>query len=662
MSNKDDGRKDKRRMRKGFVTSVKNKRSIVAGILLVTVVSTTLCGCNSEEEVIEEQVVNVETVCPTFDNIHVDSSFVGTVEAGKALSIYPQISAKVIEKYHEVGDYVNAGDILFVLDDKALQIEKRNADANVKSAAATLDAQKANSAAVQAAANESVGTIATTEFERAKAINEATRESNAARQSEYVYNQQASINFNEMERAKGERDKASDQLESAQKFYDHLQDIKNRYVAISKIGDDPETAIKEADEYIRKETKYKDYEDLGAALEAAKGVVESASQEKSNQQGNYASSMSQKIESCANAEIERGTIANAEEAKALAQKMFYDYELFTKNTIIAEANAKVAEGQANVAASDSQLESAKASQALADLQLSYTNVVAPISGVISEINIEKFGMASEQDAAYVITGVDNKKISFYVPENVLRNIEIGQSVSIEKDKALYSAVVTRKNDSLNSGESLFKVEAAIGGAGAEFISGTKLNIKTSVDKRDNVLTVPIGALYYDDGKPFLFVSENGKAIRKDVETGISNEEKIQIISGIDEKANIITSWSSSLKDQTAIKVIGTAKEDVNPTVEVLTDKPEIIDISRAVVADDTNDSTNTTTEGEKSEMVETTCKVNIRKMADKSSEKLGTVQPGTRIEKIEDVDNGWTKVRYNSQEAYIKSDYIKVVN
>lgn len=660
MSNKDDGRKYERLMKKGFVTSVKNKRKI-ATILSATMVLAALCGCGAEEEVQSEQIVDVETVKPVYDSISVDSSFVGTVETGKALSIFPQISAKVMEKYYEVGDHVNAGDILFVLDDKALQIEKRNADANVKSAAATLDAQRANSAAVQAAANESVGTIATQEFERAKAIKEAERESSAARQSEYAYNQQASISFNEMERAKGERDKANDQLTNAQNFYNHLQGIKNKYIEISKKGDDEEAALKEADEYIRKQTKYKDYEDLGAALDAAKGVVDSASQEKSAQQGNYASSMSSKFEACANAEIERGKIANAEEAKALAQKMFYDYEMFTKNTILAEASARVAEGQANVAASDSQLESAKASQDLANLQLSYTCVASPISGVINEINIEKYGMASDQNAAYVITGVDNKKISFYVPENVLRNIEIGQSITIEKDKKLYKAVVTRKNDSLNPGESLFKVEAAIGGADADFISGTRLNIRTSVDKRDNVLTVPIGALYYDDGKPFLFVAENGKAIRKDVETGISNETSIQIVSGIDENANVITSWSSSLKDQTAIKVIGTAKVEAKADNTDNTDQLEIIDIGRSSAIVSANDDKNTVEE-KKLEMVETTSKVNIRKLADKASEKLGTVQPGTRFEKIEETENGWTKIRYNSQEAYIKSDYIKVAN
>lgn len=642
-------------MRKGLISAINNNKRMVAALLSVAMASTALCGCNEEEEVQQEQIVDVETVNPSYDNISVDSSFIGTVETGDIVSVFPKISAQVLEKYYEVGDYVNAGDLLFVLDDKALQIEKRNADASVKSAAATLDAQRANSAAAQAAANESVGTIATTEYERAKAINEADREAGAARINENKNREQAAISNGEANRAREERDDANDQLERAEKFKRHLEKIKEEYINIAK-----NESQDKADEYITQNTKYLDYEDFSAALEAAKTLVETASTEKSAQQGNYTSSLSQKIEACANAEIERGTISNAEEAKALAQKMFLDFELFTKNTILAEANARVVEGQANVAASDSQLESAKALQDLANLNLTYTNVTAPISGVINEINIEKFGMATDQNAAYVITGQNNKKISFYVPENILRNIEIGQSVTIEKDKRLFGAVVTRKNDSLKGGETMFKVEAAIANIeDADFILGTKLKVKTSVEKQENVLTVPIGALYYDDGKPYLFVAMDGKAVRMDVETGIADDSKIQIISGLEGNANVITSWSSSLKDQTDIKVVNSnmVKNDEKPVKDDIKEaaKPEVINIARE---DNTAESDGAETAAV---MVETTDKVNIRRLPDKSSDKLDTVKPGTQFVKIEDTDNGWTKIKYNSEEAFIKSDYIKLV-
>lgn len=628
-------------------------------VITICMASAVLIGCQENDVQSQEtKTVDVEVIMPSYDNISVDGSFIGTVETGDVISIYPKISAQVMEKYFEVGDYVNAGDLLFVLDDKALQIEKSNADASVQSAAAALDAQKANSTATQAAANETIGTIGTTEFERAKAINEADREATAARINENKSVQQANISSGDANRARDQINSANDQLVSAQNYYNHLNEIKNAYVRYEKEGNE-----EKAQECINR-SSFLSYEELSSAVDTAKGVIDSAIAEKNAQEGNYSSSISQKLEASASAEIERGSLANAEEAKALAQKLFLDYEMFTKNTIIAEANAKVAEGQAGVAASDSLLKSAKAVQDLANLQLSYTNVTAPISGVIDEINIVQYGMAMDSDAAYVITGQNSKKICFGVPESTKQKIEVGQPVTIQKDDKEFTAVVTRVNDNLQQGSMLFKVETAIQDTeDVDFVVGTKFKVITSVDKKDNVLTIPISTLYYDDGKPYIYVAENNKAIRKDVKTGISDSSKIQIISGLEEKAQVITSWSSSLKDQTDINIVSNNKannESVNDAnvIKIEDDSNNQIpkvDISRKVETKKEEES------GDVVIMVETTDKVNVRKEADKSSKKLYTAEKGTKFEKIADTDNGWSKIKYDGQEAYIKSDYLKVV-
>lgn len=51
--------------------------------------------------------------------------------------------------------------------------------------------------------------------------------------------------------------------------------------------------------------------------------------------------------------------------------------------------------------------------------------------------------------------------------------------------------------------------------------------------------------------------------------------------------------------------------------------------------------------------------VNIRKTASTSGEKLGQLSKGSSIDIIEKMDNGWTKIKYNDGEAYVKSDYVE---
>lgn len=60
--------------------------------------------------------------------------------------------------------------------------------------------------------------------------------------------------------------------------------------------------------------------------------------------------------------------------------------------------------------------------------------------------------------------------------------------------------------------------------------------------------------------------------------------------------------------------------------------------------------------------VKATDVVNIRASASTESESLGKAQIGDTYKRYEEMDNGWSKIDYNGKEAYIKSDYLEVVN
>lgn len=51
--------------------------------------------------------------------------------------------------------------------------------------------------------------------------------------------------------------------------------------------------------------------------------------------------------------------------------------------------------------------------------------------------------------------------------------------------------------------------------------------------------------------------------------------------------------------------------------------------------------------------------VKIRKGASTSSDQIDTVYAGTRLDVIMKQADGWTKIKYNGQTAYVKSDYVK---
>ncbi|MBQ7971849.1 MAG: SH3 domain-containing protein [Lachnospiraceae bacterium] len=51
--------------------------------------------------------------------------------------------------------------------------------------------------------------------------------------------------------------------------------------------------------------------------------------------------------------------------------------------------------------------------------------------------------------------------------------------------------------------------------------------------------------------------------------------------------------------------------------------------------------------------------VNIRASASETGNKLGLAVAGTKLELIEKMSDGWTKIKYEGQTAYVKSDYVE---
>ncbi len=56
-----------------------------------------------------------------------------------------------------------------------------------------------------------------------------------------------------------------------------------------------------------------------------------------------------------------------------------------------------------------------------------------------------------------------------------------------------------------------------------------------------------------------------------------------------------------------------------------------------------------------------TTRVNIRASDSANAERVGEAMTGDKFEVIEELVNGWTKIKYEDKEAYIKSDYLSMI-
>lgn len=111
------------------------KRKCSVAMAIVMSSSIVLAGCGSTEAVqTEVQSVVVEMRQAAKGDLTLQNSFVGSVSPQEQVYVIPFASGTVTEVNYKVGDYVNAGDVLFRIDDEGAQLQLEQAKLSALSA------------------------------------------------------------------------------------------------------------------------------------------------------------------------------------------------------------------------------------------------------------------------------------------------------------------------------------------------------------------------------------------------------------------------------------------------------------------------------------------------------------------------------------------------
>lgn len=220
-----------------------------------------------------------------------------------------------------------------------------------------------------------------------------------------------------------------------------------------------------------------------------------------------------------------------------------------------------------------ELEAARASLALAKLELSYTNIVAPISGVVAQRMVKPGNLINLNAPVFRI--VDNSRLeaALNVPEREMAVLKPGMPLRMIVDAIpgkVFEGKVDRVSPVVDSGTGTFRVVCAF--AGNETLRpGMFGRIEVIFDQRNNVLTIPRSALLEDEGETAVYVIRANKAVRVPVKLGYINGQVVEIVSGLKENEKVVTAGKVAIRDGSEVTVINdkapAAKKAVATTAE-----------------------------------------------------------------------------------------------
>lgn len=204
------------------------------------------------------------------------------------------------------------------------------------------------------------------------------------------------------------------------------------------------------------------------------------------------------------------------------------------------------------------LENARAANRLANLELSYANVSAPISGVIASRSIKPGNFVQINTPIFRIVDTTKLEAVLNVPERELATLKAGLPVQLTVDALpgqTFKGTVDRVAPVVDSGSGTFRVVTAFEGGGL-LQPGMFGRVRIDYDSRANALVVPRVALLEDEGDPAVFVVRDGKAARVPVKLGYTDGAWAEVRSGLKAGERVVVAGKTALRDGTKVQLIG----------------------------------------------------------------------------------------------------------
>ena len=211
---------------------------------------------------------------------------------------------------------------------------------------------------------------------------------------------------------------------------------------------------------------------------------------------------------------------------------------------------------AGVANSQAAVNAAQTNLSLAKRNLTYTVVMAPMAGYVSERPADIGEYISPQQKVATIVSLNPLRVRIDVPEQAIPQIHVGESVSVTVSaypERSFSGHVARVSPSVTTASRTLTVEADVDNGSGELKPGQFATIRILLPQTSPAVMVPQRALRTISGATYVFVIKNGFAQQRLVQAGQSESDMVELTSGVAADEIIATSNVDQLSDGSAVR-------------------------------------------------------------------------------------------------------------
>ena len=193
----------------------------------------------------------------------------------------------------------------------------------------------------------------------------------------------------------------------------------------------------------------------------------------------------------------------------------------------------------------------------AALELNHAVICAPFSGVISERQVQTGARVGSGTRLFSLIKLDDMIAKVFVPGQYM--VDVGENQEAHLTSSFLSdrqfqGWVKRISPVLDPQNGTFKVTVGVRDRWEFLRPGIFVDVQIVTDTHPEAVLIPKQAVVYDGKERYVFVVEDDRAHKIQLDAGYENGEFIEALSAIEPGAPIIVVGQNGLRHQTRVKV------------------------------------------------------------------------------------------------------------
>jgi multidrug efflux pump subunit AcrA (membrane-fusion protein) len=213
--------------------------------------------------------------------------------------------------------------------------------------------------------------------------------------------------------------------------------------------------------------------------------------------------------------------------------------------------------KAQIASAKAQVDTAQAHLRSSEAQLSYTRVVSPIAGMVSERPIYPGEIAAAGAPIATIVDISQVIARANIPVKDATAIRVGRPATISSGDATIGGKVTVVSPAVDPSTTTVEVWVQAVNTGERLKPGSAVRISINAETLQNAILVPASALLSSPeggGDMVIVVTPDSVAHQRKIVVGVRQGDSVQIASGVNEGDQVITQGGLGLDDNATVVI------------------------------------------------------------------------------------------------------------